>query len=191
MQCSPIRGIFCHSCCFPNQLLSKKSCKRLRQSKETYKVLILVTLRMKLQDIWITPIWHKIWSNRLLWYKIFKPATKSLPLAITEGRGVDVLFLSFKHESKISSVADGTKCTYRKGGTASFISYTRGCWSSWSSCSCPDRIFSPWRLQRGKPYLCKGAGNMKGQRNRGRKLREVWRICNHETRVYSGNSDHE
>lgn len=172
MQCSPIRSIFCHSCYFPNQLLSKKSCKRLRQSRETYKVLILVTPRMKLQDIWITPIWHKIWSNRLLWQKIFKSATKSLPLAISEGRWVHLLFFSFKRERKISSIADGTKCMCRKEGTPSFIRHTGGAAGALRApCSCPDRILSPWGPQRGTPCLCKGARNVKGQENWGRKLR--------------------
>lgn len=190
MQCSPIRGIFCHSCCFPNQLLSKKSCKRLRKSKETYKVLILVTPRMKLQDIWITPVWHKIWSNRLLWYKIFKSATKSLPSAISEGRGVDVLFLSFKHESKISSVADGTKCLRRKGGDClihqlhqRLLELLELLFLSWWD------IFSPRSSKRHTLPLQRS--NIKGRGNRGRKLREAWQICNHETRVYSGNRHHE
>lgn len=114
MQCSPIRGIFCHSCCFPNQLLSKKSCKRLRQSKETYKALFLVTPRMKLQDIWITPIWDKIWSNCDTRYSSQLP-NLSLRLSV---RGDEWMYFSFLLNMKVKSapLLMGQNAYAEKGG---------------------------------------------------------------------------
>lgn len=164
MQCFPIRGIFCHSCYFPNQLLSKNSCKRLRQSKETYKVLILVTPTMKLQDIWITPIWHKIRSNRLLWYKIFKPATKSFPLAIGEGM---YFYFLLTMKAKSAPLLMGQNAYAEKGGlphssNGRLLELLELLFLS------SQETFTPCGLQRGTPYLCKGARNMKGQGKWGR-----------------------
>lgn len=183
MQCFPIRGIFCHSCYFPNQLLSKNSCKRLRQSKETYKVLILVTPTMKLQDIWITPIWHKIRSNRLLWYKIFKPATKSFLLAIGEG-----MYFYFLLTMKVKSapLLMGQNAYAEKGGlphssNGRLLELLEFLFlSSQETFSLRNSKRHTLPLQRSKKH------------ERAREMREgKWQNCNHETRVYSGNSDHE
>lgn len=170
MQCFPIRGIFCHSCYFPNQLLSKNSCKRLRQSKETYKVLILVTPTMKLQDIWITPIWHKIRSNRLLWYKIFKPATKSFPLAIGEG-----MYFYFLLTMKVKSapLLMGQNAYAEKGG----LPHSSDTWEVVGALGAPVLVltgnFLPVDFKEAHLTFAKEQETWKGKGNEGGKMAEL------------------
>lgn len=80
-------------------------------------------------------------------------------------------FFSFKHESKISSIAEWTKCMCRKGGLPHSSGTGKAVGALGAPCSCPDRRLSPRGLQRGTPLPLQMSQKHERARECGRKLR--------------------